>query len=45
MEDDTSLGFTGGCGLSVICGHYCKVLKVYYVEQSQSIYVQFNRLG
>jgi hypothetical protein len=47
LKDGTSLGYIGGCSLCATCGHYRKVVnfKVYHVDQSVSIHVQFNRLG
>jgi hypothetical protein len=47
MKDGVSLGNIGGCSLCATCGYYRKVVnfKVYHVDQSVSIHVQFNRLG
>ncbi|KAI1510411.1 Patatin phospholipase [Pyrenophora tritici-repentis] len=46
-KDGANLGYIGGCSLCAKCGHYRKVVnfKVYHVDQSVSIHMQFNRLG
>jgi hypothetical protein len=46
-EDGTGLGYLGSPSLCAACGHYCKNvnLKVQYVDQHISIYLQFNRLA
>ncbi|KZM24115.1 metabolic process [Ascochyta rabiei] len=46
MKDGPSLGYIGGSSLCATCGHYRKVVnfKIYHVDQSVSIQVQFNRL-
>ncbi|KAJ5025159.1 patatin domain-containing protein [Bipolaris maydis] len=40
-----TLGYIGDSSLCTVCGHYCKAVKfkVYYVDQSISIYLQFNQ--
>jgi hypothetical protein len=46
MKDSISLGYISGCSLCATCGHYRKVVnfKVYHVDESVSIHVQFNPL-